>query len=102
MNELLVILAISVMIIGFLILVGIAAWLAMERRRTLAAQSQPTRQRASPPAAQQPVSPGPPAAPPAPATSPAAAGQASSAPAPANPPQKEPHASGEYPSAALY
>lgn len=106
MNELLVILAISVMIIGFLILVGIALWLAMERRRSLAAQSQPAPQRGGqpgqPPAQQQPASQGAPAAAPAPATPPAAAGQAGSEPAPGNPPPKEPRASGEYPSAALY
>lgn len=99
MNELLVILAISVIVIGFLILVGIAIWLAAERRHNLAAaQNQPTQQRGG-----QPDSQGAPAAPPAPATPPvAAAGQAGSEPAPENAPQKEPHASGEYPSAALY
>ncbi len=102
MNELLVILAISVIIIGFLILVGIAIWLAAERRRNLAAaQSQPSQQRGSQPATQ-PAPQGGPAAAPAPATPPAATGQAGSTPAPENPPQKELHTSGEYPSAALY
>ncbi|HEY7355502.1 MAG TPA: hypothetical protein VH590_03515 [Ktedonobacterales bacterium] len=105
MNELLVILAISVIIIGFLILVGIALWLAMERRRNLTtAQSQPAPQRGSQPAAPpQPASQEAHAAAAAPAVPPAAtAGQASSEPAPGNPAQKEPHASGEYPSASLY
>jgi cytoskeletal protein RodZ len=102
MNELLVILAISVIIIGFLILVGIALWLAAERRRNLAAQSRPAQQRGGQPVMQQPVPQATPTAAPAPADPPAAEGQAGSVPTTGNPPQKEPHASGEYPSAALY
>jgi hypothetical protein len=88
MNDLLVILAISVIIIGFLILVGVALWLAAERRRHLSAgPTTATRQ----PAVQRP------------ATGEKPAEQAPANPSPAgDPPPKEGLHSGEYPSAALY
>ncbi len=103
MNELLIILAISVIIIGFLILVGVAIWLAVERRRLSAAPAQ----RANQPAAQQggaqgAATPARAATPPAAAVTPAAEGKASDAPPKEKPRQKEVHPSGEYPSAALY
>ncbi|HEY7349777.1 MAG TPA: hypothetical protein VH599_15785 [Ktedonobacterales bacterium] len=116
MNELIVIFAVSVIIIGFLILVGAALWLAAERRRTLSALprqpqwqigSQPPAQHAPWAAQRPPVQEQPPAqqpaAPPTPAAAPAEViDNASSAPPTGPRPHKEAHASGEYPSAALY
>ncbi len=101
MNDLLVILAISVIIIGFLILVGVAIWLAAERRRHLAAgQNTAARQPAA--AGEKPAAPPPamPAAKPAAEAEPKnTAGDASPA---GNAPQKDVLHSGEYPSAAIY
>ena len=104
MNELLIILAISVIIIGFLILVGVAIWLAMERRRLSGAPTQRANQPAIPQAAPQtPAAPAKAATPPAAAAAPAGAeGKASDALPKEKPRQKEVHPSGEYPSAALY
>lgn len=106
MNEFLSILAISVITIGFLVLVGVALWLATERRRHLSAGQYPP---ARPLAVEQPAaSPasaalGKPAAQPAATGTPEApkdpAGEAASA---GSTPQKEAHPSGEYPSAELY
>jgi cytoskeletal protein RodZ len=100
-----VIIAISIIALGFLILTGLAVWLAVDRQR----RSQQT------PTVQPPRQSGPKAAyqPPGPASSPAAtpgpteakqAPSSQSAPArqkaPANPP--DPQHSGEYPAAELY
>ncbi|HLW00170.1 MAG TPA: hypothetical protein VKT82_15995 [Ktedonobacterales bacterium] len=114
-GDILVGLAISVIVIGFLILAGVAIWLAAERRRTLsAAPGRPAPQRASQPAAPQqqpatqPANQGQqaapqPAAPPTPSAAPAAAPEKASSAAPAAPKaQKDEHSSGEYPSAANY
>jgi dienelactone hydrolase len=114
MNDILIILAISVIILGFLMLVGLALWLAAERRRARSAVPYPPRQ----PLASQPVAqPQRPVAPEAadedptvqlrrPAASPAAAAPAESQAGSAAPaeskPQKDLLPSGEYPSAALY
>jgi len=108
MNNIILGVAIGIIIIGFLILVGVALWLAAERRRNrFAAQGQPPPQRASQPAARQ-VQPAPqwpsaqaqpPGAAAAPVTPEGPAGSA--APAEAAP-HKDANSSGEYPSAALY
>ena len=108
MNNIILSVAIGIIIIGFLILVGVALWLAAERRRNrFAAQSQSAPQRASQPAAQQaqPTFQGhgaqgqPPgeAAAPAPPEGPAGGAAPDHAP-----PHKDANSSGEYPSAALY
>ena len=103
MNELLIILAISVIIIGFLILVGVAIWLAMERRRLSATPAQRDNQPAKPQAAPRTsAAPARAATPPAAAMTPAAEGKASDAPPKEKSRQREVHPSGEYPSAALY
>lgn len=103
MNNLILGLAISIIIIGFLILVGVALWLAAERRRSrFAAQSQPAPQRASQPAAQPPQT-APQGQPPGEAAAPAVPeGPAGSAAPAGAPPHKDANSSGEYPSAALY
>jgi hypothetical protein len=104
-GDILIILAISVIIIGFVILAGVAFWLAIERRQTLSAPAgRPAPQRESQPAAQQSVpsaSQGQiaPAQPATPAATPEKAGSTT----PATPQaQKELLPSGEYPSAANY
>jgi hypothetical protein len=103
MNELLIILAISVIIIGFLILVGVAIWLAMERRRLSGVPTKRANQPAAPRGgAQGPAAPARAATPPAAAVTPDTEGKASDAPPKEKPRQKEVHPSGEYPSAALY
>ena len=99
-----VIIAISIIALGFIILIGLAVWLALDRQRrnqqTLAAQPpqqsgpQPDRQ---PPATSTPGAPSrPPEARPAPASKSAPAEQK----APSPPPDSI-H-SGEYPAAGLY
>lgn len=108
MNDIILGLAISVIIIGFLILVGVALWLAAERRRNrLAAQGQPAPQRGGQPAAQQSqtasqVSGAQAQTPGSTAASAAPEGQAGSAASAGAPPHKDANSSGEYPSAALY
>ena len=112
MNDLLVILAISVIIIGFLILVGVAIWLAAERRRHLAAASntaarQPavllaeTGEKPAVPAPTAPTAPKEHPADSASATPKDPAGETAPAGTPQTP-QKEVLSSGEYPSAAMY
>jgi predicted lipid-binding transport protein (Tim44 family) len=111
-GNILVGLAIGVIIIGFIILAGVAFWLALERRRALSAgpgQSAPQRgsqpaapqQRSAPPANQEQKA-APAAAQPA-APAPSATPENASSAAPATPKaQKDVHPSGEYPSAASY
>lgn len=104
MNDLLVILAISVIIIGFLILVGVALWLAAERRRHLSAETNTAARQL---AVQRSATGEKPAVP---KDQPAASASAmpkdpAGGTAPAGTPQtpqKEVHPSGEYPSAAMY
>jgi predicted lipid-binding transport protein (Tim44 family) len=105
MNNLLITLAISVMVIGFLVLVGVALWLAAERRRNQpAVRQQPVRQTGSQPAGQQSTNPHEPGAQGQPAAAPPAApgGQASGAAPTETRQHKDANSSGEYPSAALY
>lgn len=108
MNDIILVLAISVIIIGFLILVGVALWLAAERRRNrFAAQGQPAPQRASRAAAQPPQTAsqgsGAQGQPPGEAAAPAAPEGPAGSTSPAGaPPHKDANSSGEYPSAALY
>ena len=94
-----VIIAISIIALGFVILAGLAIWLAVDRQR----RSQST------PAVQQPPQSGPKPArqPPAPASAPAAAPgpiEAKQAPAGQQAPATlaDPQHSGEYPAAAQY
>jgi hypothetical protein len=103
MNDILVIVSISVIIIGFLILVGVAIWLAVERRQLSAGQPRSTPQRGSQPAAPQAAASQGPAIQGEPAAAPAASeGQAGGAAPTGSQTQKDANTSGEYPSAAIY
>jgi len=106
MNETLLILAITVIIIGVLLLAGLAIWLAVDRRRTQATlQSQPIQhseyQAAGgqrPGQSQPPISPTPARRPAAAQATEPAGGKAALAARPL----KDVSSSGEYPAAAIY
>lgn len=113
MNDVILGLAISVIIIGFFILVGVAIWLAAERRRNLAMLSQPAPQSGSRPAAppsqttdqaqQAPEQPPAHSSAATPVSQPAATqGQASDITPVETPPDRQAKLSGAYPAAELY
>ena len=94
-NDLLIILAVSVIIIGFLVLVGVALWLAAERRRHLSA-GQPSTASQTSASQEKPAVSQPAAAAAAPGAATDQAGKTTSADATLG------YHSGEYPAAALY
>ncbi len=110
MNDTVLILAISVIIIGVLILAGLAFWLALDRRRThTSLQSQPIRQGdQQAPGGQRPAQAGlpggqrPSPAAPTPAVPQAPKRNQGGKADPAAQPPKDIGSSGEYPAAALY
>lgn len=100
-----VIIAISIIALGFLILTGLAVWLAVDRqRRNQQTPAVQPLQQSSPKPAYQPPAPAPtPAAPPGP-TAAKQAPASQSAPASPKAPAHflDPQHSGEYPAAELY
>lgn len=103
MSQTLVIIAISIIVAGFVILAGVAIWLAMERRKQLAPGNQPTQPKTTGERPAQRPTPRPEVVSPA-STEPAAASEgAAAAPAVKKPTaERDVTISSEYPQAGRY